>query len=263
MKKPILLGFLLLFVAPIMALAQSPLDGTWKINVSTAQMPKKPDVYLLQGGIYQCKTCVPAIEVKADGMDHKVTGHPYYDSVSIKVVDARTVEETDKKKGKVVATLKTVVAADGKTAKFEFSDSSATNGAPVTGKGIITQVAAGPAGSHAISGSWRTTKVETMSDNGLTFTYKVTGNMLSMTSPVGQSYTAKLDGTEAPYKGDPGTTSVSVKTLAKNVLEETDKRNGRVISISRSTVSADGKKMTVAIEDKLHGTSMQFVAEKQ
>ena len=258
-----LLGFLLLFLAPIMVLAQSPLDGTWKINVSTAQMPKKPDVYLLQGGIYQCKTCVPAFEVKADGMDHKVAGHPYYDSVSIKVVDARTVDETDKKNGKVVATSRTVVAADGKTAKFEFSDSSATNGAPVTGKGLMAQVAPGPAGSHAISGSWRTTKMESMSDNGLTFTYKVTGNTLTMTSPTGQSYTAKLDGTEAPYKGDPGTSSVSVKTLAKNVLEETDKRSGKVISVMRSTVSANGKTMAITVDDKLHGTSMQFVAEKQ
>ena len=204
------------------------------------------------GSINARRACRPS-SVKADGMDHKVTGHPYYDSVNVKVVDARTVEEIDKKNGKVVATSKTVVAADGKTAKFEFSDSSATNGAPVTGKGVITQVAPGPAGSHAISGSWRTTKVETMSDNGLTFTYKVTGNMLSMTSPVGQSYTAKLDGTEAPYKGDPGTTSVSVKTLAKNVLEETDKRNGRVISVSRSTVSANGKTMASPLKTNCTG----------
>ena len=263
MKKLLVMGFSMLFLAPIIVLAQSPLDGTWKINVSSAQMPKKPDVYLLQGGIYQCKTCVPPLSVKADGQDHKVTGNPYYDSVSVKVVDDRTVEETDKRNGKIVATSKTVVAPDGKTATFEFSDSSATNGAPVTGKGVVTRVSPGPPGSHAISGSWRTTKMESMSDNGLTFTYKVTGNTLTMTSPVGQSYSAKLDGTDAPYKGDPGTTSVSVKTLAKNVLEETDKRNGKVISVSHNTVSANGKTMSISVEDKLHGTTMQFVAEKQ
>jgi len=146
---------------------------------------------------------------------------------------------------------------------FEFTDSSATNADPVTGKGEETRVAKGPAGSHAISGSWRVTKIDSVSDNGLSFTYKVEGDSLTMTTPTGQSYTAKLDGTEAPYKGDPGTSSVSVKRLDKNTIEETDKRDGKVIAVARITVSADGKSMTVAVDDKLHGTSSQFVAVKQ
>ena len=154
MRKHLVLAFLLLSLTPIIALAQSVFDGTWKVDLSTAQMPKKPDVYLLQEGVYHCKTCVPAIDVKADGQDHKVTGHPYFDTVSIKVVDDRTIEETDKKGGNTVTTSKMVVAADGKSATFEFSDRSATNGGPaVTGKGEMTRVAPGPAGSHAISGS--------------------------------------------------------------------------------------------------------------
>jgi len=86
---------------------------------------------------------------------------------------------------------------------------------------------------------------------------------LSMSNPTGQSYTAKLDGTEAPYKGDPGTTSVSVKKVNKNTLEETDKRDGKVIAVARITVSADGKSLAVAVEDKLHGTSSHFTATKQ
>ena len=263
MKKLLAIGFWILVFAPVVALAQSPFDGTWKINVSTAQMPKKPDVYLLQDGMYHCQTCVPAVDIKADGQDQKVTGHPYYDTVSVKVVDGRTIEETNKKGGKTVATSKTTVSADGNTATFEFSDSSATDGAPVTGKGESVRVAKGPAGSHAVSGSWRTSKMETVSDNGLLFTYKVDHNVLTMTSPTGQSYSAKLDGTEAPYKGDPGTTSVSVKSVGKNVIEETDKRDGKAIAVSRTTVSANGKTLSIAISDKIHGTTMQLTADKQ
>jgi hypothetical protein len=146
---------------------------------------------------------------------------------------------------------------------IEFSDSSNTNAAPVTGKGEATRVANGPAGSNAISGSWRTTKIEAVSDNGITWTYKVSGGELTMTNPTGQSYTAKLNGTEAPYNGDPGTTSVSVKQMGKNTIEETDKRDGKVIEVTRSTIAADGKSMTVAWTDKLHGSNGQFVAEKQ
>src|SRR5215468_5138285 len=176
---------------PTLTMAQSVFDGTWKGDLTSAKFPQKPDEYLLKDGTYQCKTCVPSIQVKADGQDQKVTGQPYYDSVSIKVVDDRTIEEVDKKEGKTVATSKTVVSQDGKTATFEFSDSSNTNSDPVTGKGSSTQVAKGPAGSHAISGSWVTSKMETLSDNGLTVTFKVEGDSLSMTSPTGQSYTAK------------------------------------------------------------------------
>jgi len=106
-------------------------------------------------------------------------------------------------------------------------------------------------------------KMDTLSDNGLTVTYKTAGGSLSMSSPTGQSYTAKLDGTEAPFRGDPGTTSVSVKQVDKNTIEETDKRDGKVISVERMTVSADGKTMTVKVDDKLHGTTSEFTAAKQ
>lgn len=263
MKKRLMLGWLILLLTPVITLAQSPLDGTWKADLSKTQLPKKPDAFLLQNGMYQCKTCVPPFEIKADGQDQKVTGHPYFDSVNITVVDEHTVTETDKKDGKTVATLKTVVAPDGKTATFEFSDSTATSGDPVTGSGEMTRVVAGPAGSHAISGSWRTSKMNSVSDNGLTISYKVDGDTLNMTSPTGLSYSAKLDGTDAPFKGDPGTTSVSVKRMGKNSFEETDKRNGKAISVARLSVAADGKTLNVTVTDKLHGTTAHFVAEKQ
>ncbi len=263
MRKWLAFTFFISLLLPALATAQSTFDGTWKLDLKTVQFPSKPDVYLLQDGIYNCKTCVPVIDIKADSQDHKVSGHPYYDTVSIKVVDDHSIEETDKKNGKTVATSKTWVSADGNTLMFEFSDSSNTNGDPVTGKGAETRLAKGPTGSHAISGSWRMSKMDALSENAIFVTFKVSGDSLTMTNQTGQSYTAKLDGTEAPYNGDPGTTSVSVKKTEPSTIDETDKRNGKVISIIRMTVSADGKSMTFAIEDKLHDTTAKFVAQKQ
>jgi hypothetical protein len=263
MTNRILFGLLTVLLIPTLAMAQSVFDGTWKVDLNTAKFPEKPDEYLLKDGMYQCKTCAPPIEVKADGQDQKVTGYPYYDTMSVKVVDDRTIEQMEKKNGKTVATSKTWVSADGNTMMFEFTDSSATNADPVTGKGQATRVAKGPAGSNAISGSWRMAKIDNFSDNGLTFTYKVSGDSLEMTTPTGQSYTAKLDGTEAPYNGDPGTTSVSVKKTGPNTLEETDKREGKVISVARITVSADGKTMKIVADDKLRGTQSEITATKQ
>jgi hypothetical protein len=263
MKNRLPLVLLVSLFLPALAVAQSAFDGTWKVDLKSAQFPKKPDVFLLQDGMYHCKTCVPPVDIKADGTDQTVSGNPYIDTMSIKVVNDHTIMETDKKNGKTVGTSKTTISSDGNTLNFEFTDSSDTNKDPVTGKGQETRVAKGPAGSHAISGSWRIAKMDSVSDNGLSILYKVAGDSLTMTSPTGQSYTAKLDGTEAPYKGDPGTTSVMVKRTGDNSFDETDKRDGKVISVAHVTVSADGKTMTIAVEDKLHGTTSQFKAMKQ
>ena len=244
-------------------MAQSAFEGTWKFDLSTAKFPEKPDEFLLKDGMYDCKTCAPAIHVKADGQDQRVTGYPYFDTMSVKVVDGNTIEQVEKKNGKTVANSKTWVSADGNTLAFEFSDSSATNAGPVTGKGSETRVSKGPTGSHAISGSWRMAKMQSLSENAMSVTYKVTGDNLTMTSPTGQSYTAKLDGTDAPYNGDPGTTSVSVKKIDANTLEETDKRDGKVIGVAQMTVSTDGRTMKVVVDDKLHGTQSEFTAAKQ
>lgn len=252
-----------LFV-PNLATAQSPFDGTWKVSLNNVDWSKKPDVFLLEKGMYTCKTCTPPFTVKADGNDQAVTGHPYFDSVAIKVVSDHEVQEFDKKGGKLVATSKTVVSDDGKTATWEFTDASNTNGGPpVTGKGVSTLVEKGPAGSHAISGSWRITKMENMSDNGLVFSYKVTGDTITMNAKSGQSYTAKMDGTDAPMNGDPGVTSVSVKKLSSHVLEETDKRDGKAVSVLTFTVSADGKTAKAKGEDKLQNRTTMFDVVKQ
>src|ERR1700686_2118130 len=134
-KKLSLIALLMLSLTPVLLLAQSAFDGTWKIDMNKAEFPKKPDVYLLQNGMYECKTCAPPVNIKADARDQSVTGHPYYDTAAIKVINDHEIEETDKKNGKIVTTTKTTVTPDGNTLMFEFSDSSNTNAAPVTGKG--------------------------------------------------------------------------------------------------------------------------------
>jgi len=264
MRKLFILTAIVFLLMPMLAVAQSAFDGTWKIDTNNVNFPKKPTELVLQNGMFDCKTCVPPYKVKADGNDQPVTGHPYYDTVAIKVVNDHEIQETDKKDGKVVSTSTSTVSSDGKTMNFTFQDASDTNGGPpVTGDGEATRVANGPAGSHAISGSWRTSKVQNMSDNGITWTYKVSGDQLTMNAPTGQSYTAKLNGTEAPMKGDPGVTSVSVKMVGKNTLEETDKRNGKVIAISKMTIGADGKSAKIVYDDKLQNTQTEYTAMKQ
>ncbi len=262
MKRLSFVVMLSALLVPTLAVAQSVLNGTWKIDMSKVDFPKKPDEFLLQNGLYTCKTCVPPYTIDADGKDHAVKGHPYYDTVAIKVVNDHTIDETDKKDGHVVATSTSTV--DGDVLHFSFSDSSNTNGgAAVTGRGQASRVAKGPAGSNGISGSWWTTGIQGLSENATTFTYKVSGEEITMVAPTGQTYTAKLGGPDAPMSGDPGVTSVSVKMVGKDTLQETDKRNGKVIGVFTMTVAENGKTAKGTFDDKLQNRSSAFVAEKQ
>ena len=84
-----------------------------------------------------------------------------------------------------------------------------------------------------------------------------------MSDQAGDSYTAKFDGKDYPYKGDPGTTSVSLKKIDANTIEETYKRNGKVIIVNRMTVAPDGKTLSANFEDKLRSVTFKSTAEKQ
>jgi len=264
MQKSSTLLLSAILMLPAAAFAQIAFVGTWKADTqNNIQLPKKPNVYLLTGGTYYCKTCAPAWSVPADGQDHKVTGHPYYDTVAVKVVDDHKIEETYKKVGKTVTTVKTSISADGKTSTFDVVDSSASSGDPVVVRGTDMLVAKGPAGSHAVSGSWRATKFESVSDNGVLMSLALTGSTLKMTSPTGQSYAAPLDGTDSPYSGDPGQTSISMKMVDDHTINEIDKRDGKEIGSARLSVSADGKTMTVVWKDTLHGTNGSYTNNKQ
>jgi len=251
----------LLLFAPSMLMAQSPFDGTWMTKLDTAQFPKKPDKYLVDKGVYHCLTCVPKVEAKADGTDQKVTGHPYYDTVAIHVVDTNTVEVTQKKDGKTAYTETDTISSDGQTMTTKFIDS--TEAKPVTGEITYTRADKAPAGAHAMSGSWRLQKVTSVSNNGLTATYQGTADGLKWSDPNGASYDAKFDGKDYPMQGDPGHTLVSLKRIGDDTIVETDKRDGKVVSVSRMTVSKDGKSMKVEFSDKERGTTTTFMMEKQ
>jgi hypothetical protein len=254
--------FALLVIAPVVAPAADPLDGTWRFNLQSAQFGTKPEKFELADGIYKCFTCDPPLSIKADGQDQPYVS-PYTDTVSVRIVDPNTIELVHKKGGKVVASGKYTVSVDGKTATDEFTRKAEGSDQPVTGSVQFVRVTNGPAGSHAVSGSWRAEKAGSFSENALTTTYKTTADGLSMTQPSGESFTAKFDGKDYPYKGDPGITAVSLKRINANTIEETAKRNGKAISRTRLTVSPDGRTLTAISHDLSTKDTESYTAQKQ
>ena len=252
----------LLAVAPAQVLAASLFDGTWKINVGTVQPPDKPNVFLLQGGSYSCRSCAPTFTVPADGAAHPIAGNPYVDSVAIKVVDARTVVETQSKAGKAMWTYTMSVSADRRSMTTVMVDTSAANGVPARGTFHQTRTQDSPVGAHAVSGTWRATKYEGFSDSAIVFTLKTDGDSVSFSQPTGQFYMATLGGPAVPYKGDAGITTVSAARSGADTIVETDMRDGKIVSTNTMTTS-DGRTMALTFVDKLRGSTQRFTATRQ
>lgn len=237
---------------------ETALNGTWKIDAAQTKFSPKPISFYISQGWYHCTSCNPAIDIKADGTDQPVQGHAF-NTLSMRVVDDHTVEEIGKKNGRVTFEQSYTVSKDGKMLTAKITSHPMDGSGPITTEGTAKRVGMAPMGVHAASGDWQLQKFN-QSANGLTFTYKVNGDELAMTDPTGESYTANLDGTDAPVKGAYGYDTVSIKKVGPNSIEETDKLNGRVIDVSKIIVH--GNTMIIVETNQPTGRTSTYTARK-
>jgi hypothetical protein len=114
----------------VSAQASNPRIGTWKLNVekskySPGPAPQSGTMKIEASGEGEKATTegvnaagtatMTQYTAQYDGKDYPITGSQNADTVSLKRIDARTMERTDKKGEKVVATSTRVVSEDGKT----------------------------------------------------------------------------------------------------------------------------------------------------
>jgi hypothetical protein len=125
------LAVCLVAMSPLSGFAQTdPSIGTWKLNLAKSKFspgPPPKDQTLtyeavgegikltVKGTDGEGKPIDSQYTANFDGKDYPVTGNPNWDTVSLKRIDAYTVEFTRKKAGKVVGTGTNVVSKDGKT----------------------------------------------------------------------------------------------------------------------------------------------------
>ncbi len=117
-------------IVNLSAQASNPRIGTWKLNgakskFSPGPAPQSLTVKVEPSGQGEKVTAefvnadgtrtTTLYTANFDGKDYPLTGSQIADAVSLKQVDARTTERTDKKGDKVAQTLRRVVSQDGKT----------------------------------------------------------------------------------------------------------------------------------------------------
>ncbi len=124
--------------------------GTWKLNVAKSKYspgpaPKSQTVTFAAAG-QGVKVTVEAVAADGtkttqlytanyDGKDVPLTGSATVDTVSLKRINATTVERTDKKAAELVQTITRVLSADGKTLTITTKGTSA-DGKPVNNVAI-------------------------------------------------------------------------------------------------------------------------------
>ena len=135
-----------LAMASFAAGAQDKGMGTWKLNLEKSTFnpgppPKSITTRFEPDGdgvkwrseriLADGKSLVATYNAKYDGKDYPLTGSPTADTVTLKRIDAHTTERVNKKGGKVGATERRTVAADGKSYVTTVNGTTA-DGQPVS-----------------------------------------------------------------------------------------------------------------------------------
>jgi hypothetical protein len=122
------------------AQAGDPRVGTWKLNVEKSKFspgpppqsntlkieaPGREEKITTEGVNAQGALTGTQYTANSDGKDYPLTGSQMANTVSLRRIDARITERTDKKDGKVVQTLTRVVSEDGKTMIVRASGTNA------------------------------------------------------------------------------------------------------------------------------------------
>jgi hypothetical protein len=240
------------------ARSQSPFDGTWIIDTGKNEnlASEKPRVVSVVDGVFR----EGDRQLKADGSDQKVSATGYWDTVSVRIVDDRTVEIVSKKAGKPMFTETDTVSADGNTLTQVVKDT--TEAEAVTFESDFRRISPAPVGAHALSGSWQVFKMS-RSENSTVIQYKCTSEGFSAETPLGEKLEARFDGKLYQMQDDPGHTMVSVKLINPYTVEQTNVREGKIVFIVTLEVTRDGKSIHATLKSKEDGSLKTWILHKK
>ena len=137
--KMMMLALVVFFAGAVVASAQSPHMGTWKLNEAKSKFPKgatKNHTVVYEAAGDQIKVTVDGVDGsgtaihsewtgKFDGKPYALTGDPAGDMRSYRKVNARTLSMRSTKAGKVTTTATITVARNGKTRTVTASSKNA------------------------------------------------------------------------------------------------------------------------------------------
>ena len=223
--------------------ASTPFAGTWQVDPQHTTFELRSTLVLeLAHGIYKRTSCAVEDMVKADGALHALTDDPYFDAMSVRIVDDRTVDIVQQLKGREIWRGHYAIAEDLRSMKLDYRDARAT--VPVSGSIAYERDGAPDSGAHALSGSWKPTKMLELSESGRTYVFTDKEHGLTMNSSDGRSFDINYGGgNNEPLLGYLEGARVHVGRRTPNTLQINRTQNGTMVDLTFGIVSDDGQEM--------------------
>jgi hypothetical protein len=252
----LLAGVALLLSLP--AFAESPFDGTWKLNTSKSNLAGDIMHYADAGsGMLKYTDSDQTYTFKPDGSSF--TTPMGMERTFLKTGDD-SYTATSKRGGVLLRTTTIKVSSDGKTL-MEEAKGTKPNGDNFDD--TFTYVRTSP--GTGLIGSWKSTEVKLSSPNSLTIQTDGADGVTTTLSAIKASCQAKWNGKDFPATGPtvPDGLTLALSKTGPSSFKLVQKFKGKVIVIAHYQVAADGKSMTLKGTNGLGKEPFTEVFDKQ
>jgi hypothetical protein len=259
------------FAVLLPTMSWAELTGTWVIQpgLTTFEMPRSPTLSL-DRGVYRRTDCRgDPIDMPADRGFHPVKKQPFFDRMSVRVVDARRVAIEQKLGDKTTWKGAYTVSRNGAEMTLEFENDLAAK--PVTGTLQYVREGTAVAGAHPLTGTWRLEKLIGLSASGSSLTFTIeqsstgqdTNDGFTFLASDGRGAEGKTDAKDYPLQGYLEGATLSMHHLVPNVWAMNRKQNHTLVEMSGAKVSDDGRTMMLRQTDLLCMEITIFTLTKQ
>ena len=226
------------FASPCLA-ADSPWDGTWKLNEAKSKMTGNTFTYTAKpgGGYHYSNGSSYEYDFACDGKDYPTLANR---SIACTASGDSVFDITVKVAGTPYSTVHRVISPDGKSLTT-IASGKQPDGTPFTNKTTSMRVT----GSKGLVGEWKTAK--TSSNTSDIVVIKAQPDSQHMEIPgFKEVMDYKLDGSEAKISGPliPKGAAMTVKAESPRSISYTESIDGKLYGEGIRTLSPDGKSYT-------------------
>lgn len=244
--------------AMVVAAADSPFAGKWKLNLEKSQFAGTTMTFeQLPSGEMRATAEGQSYNFRTDGKEYPAI---FGSTAAWKQLDGNTWQATYRQKGTVLSTDTLKLSPDGKTLSIS-SKGTKPDGASFENSAVFQRVT----GETGLAGKWKSTKVAMSSPETMELAPS-TGDGLTWTIPSYKiSLDLKFDGKDHPVKGPtvPENFTIAATSKGPRSFELVEKMSGKVVYRGMYTLSEDGKTLTAQFSPEGTTEKVKAVYDRQ
>jgi hypothetical protein len=223
------------------ALAATPWDGTWKLDLSKSHLAGSSFTYSKNdNGTWRYS------DGSQVSYDFALDGKPYKAITSDYTLVAtpngdHAITFVYQFKGNTTSTSRQTLSADGKTLT-DHNTGTHPDGSKIDDTTVYTRVS----GASGFFGKWRSTKVNVSVPDSWIISTAADGTLTWNIPAYKETIQGKPDGTPLPISGPQVSPSVTIaiKQVSPHRMDYTVQFNGKTVGLGSQVLAADGKSFT-------------------